>query len=141
MKYAGSTWRDYAHEATTHQLAPIYDTHKGQALWELFTSECSHLATLSLLCDPFKVTLERVSASTDVRTSWSKKCEVNVEKIFGNVEELLNISRSFAGKLEESLVPGRAGAIAGAEAGELDTSHLVAAVSELQKHLLAPEMR
>jgi hypothetical protein len=119
----------------------MYDNHKGQALWELFTSECSHLATLNLLCDPFKATLTRVCASNDVRTSWSNACEVNVKKLFGNVEDLRSISRTFAGRLEDMLVPGRAGAIAAAEAGEFNMPSVIAAVHALQQQLLAPEMQ
>lgn len=37
--------------------------HKAQALWEIYTSECCHLETLMLLCDPFLAALRHIQAN------------------------------------------------------------------------------
>jgi hypothetical protein len=44
-----------------------------------------------------------------VRTSWSKRHDVDVDRIFGNIETLRNVSKSFAAKLERLLVLGEEG--------------------------------
>ena len=68
--YRGSTWRSHTSEdgITAAGLgAHAFESQKGQAVWELFTSECSHLATLNVVCDLFQRMLRLVCLSKDVR--------------------------------------------------------------------------
>ena len=68
---------------------PETDPNRQQqsaALWELFTSECSHLGTLDLLCNPYLYALRAAIASADVRTKEFTTKTIKVEKIFMNVE-------------------------------------------------------
>ena len=55
---------------------------KGEAVWELFTSECVHLTTLSVLSDVFLdklILLQNVHISSDFN-------DIDVVKLFANIK-------------------------------------------------------
>ena len=65
-------------------------------MWELFTSECSHLAVLTLLCYPFlhaARALQNLPPTERISLDFQG---IDLDKLFVNVEELQRLSHTFA---------------------------------------------
>eukprot|EP00041_Stephanoeca_diplocostata_P030682 m.935680 g.935680 ORF g.935680 m.935680 type:complete len:403 (-) comp23805_c1_seq4:3661-4869(-) len=61
VSYRSAQWQAVASEDREGVIDAAPDA-RGHVVWELFTSECAHLATVSYLCDPFLSTMRRVSS-------------------------------------------------------------------------------
>eukprot|EP00043_Microstomoeca_roanoka_P018456 m.198001 g.198001 ORF g.198001 m.198001 type:complete len:1287 (-) comp16829_c1_seq1:68-3928(-) len=152
FKYRGSFWEDFVPE-----MASLEGKEKklANAIWELFTTETAHLSVLSVLSNPFYRMLEEVKQNkTDARVKHAMK-NCKLDKIFGNIHELMEISFAFVKELESALVsraeqlrevlhPADTSSAANARRvtqAVLDVGAVVDAFADLQERLLEPEMK
>jgi hypothetical protein len=116
---------------------------RAEAIWELFSSECSHLAVLCLLMDPFQKFLRIICEheDNDARVVQPLR-EIKIDKLFGNVEELMQISYKFALSLEHALVHAADGKMEDEVlAAVSNIQPVIQAFLDMQTNLLEPELR
>lgn len=80
---------------------------RAQAIWELFTSEITHLSNICVLADPFQYYLDLArSRSTQDSRVGPALDGVDADVLFTGLSELRDVSYAFAAQLEEVLVTG-----------------------------------
>lgn len=144
--YRDKRWEDVLPQLNVDGLTRR-DRLKAGAVWELFTSECSHLSQLSLLCDPFLALIRELKTSDDPRAAVPELRAIDLDKLFMTVETLRDVSVKFAERLESAL-------LGGAEAGDggpasetsfgedaLRIGPVIEAMAALQLDLLPHEMQ
>ncbi|EGD73599.1 hypothetical protein PTSG_12291 [Salpingoeca rosetta] len=103
-RYFGYRTKYWAEVIPEMSAAQGNDEKLANAMWELFTTETAHLSVLSVLNNPFHRMLQEVKQNkTDTRVKYVLK-DCKLDKIFGSVHELMEISLSFVKALESIFV-------------------------------------